>query len=224
MWASGWCVRNVSGRCFQRFRNGPCTASAGAPRLPGTRSRPGIRATTFVRGRRHDWQEESRSRRGYQAGCRFCRAALGSAERTGKSVGYSLAGPCPDLVRWAHQARRDPSPPCVSRRAGKRLHARGLSAAEVSGKHRDEVLAFVRSGGRDAAIVVAARLVGRASNHGRRWPSGEAWEGSLAVEGFSSLRNIFTAQTIEGRSELHLSELLDVMPVSVLQGRRTVTD
>jgi (1->4)-alpha-D-glucan 1-alpha-D-glucosylmutase len=96
--------------------------------------------------------------------------------------------------------------------------------AEVSGKHCDEVLAFVRSGGRDAAIVVAARLVGRASNHGRRWPTGEAWEGSLAVEGFSSLRNIFTAQTIESRSELDLSELLDVLPVAVLQARVTAVD
>jgi (1->4)-alpha-D-glucan 1-alpha-D-glucosylmutase len=94
----------------------------------------------------------------------------------------------------------------------------------VSGKHCDEVLAFVRSGGRDAAIVVAARLVGRASNYGRRWPTGEAWEGSIAVEGFSSLRNIFTAQTIESRSELDLSELLDVMPVAVLQARGTAVD
>jgi (1->4)-alpha-D-glucan 1-alpha-D-glucosylmutase len=96
--------------------------------------------------------------------------------------------------------------------------------AEISGKHCDEVLAFVRSGGRDAAIVVAARLVGRASNYGRRWPTGEAWEGSIAVEGFSSLRNIFTAQTIESRSELDLSELLDVMPVAVLQARGTAVD
>jgi len=33
MSASGWCVRNDSGQCFQRFWNGPCTTSAGAPRL-----------------------------------------------------------------------------------------------------------------------------------------------------------------------------------------------
>jgi (1->4)-alpha-D-glucan 1-alpha-D-glucosylmutase len=96
--------------------------------------------------------------------------------------------------------------------------------AEVSGKYRDEVLAFVRSGGHDAAIVLAARLVGRASNHGRRWPIGQAWEGSVAVDGFSSLRNIFTGQTIERRPELDLSALFDLMPVAVLQARRAAAD
>jgi (1->4)-alpha-D-glucan 1-alpha-D-glucosylmutase len=87
----------------------------------------------------------------------------------------------------------------------------------VKGPHRDEVLAYVRSSGRDAAIVVTGRLMARASKDGRRWPAGGMWEGSVAVGGFSSLRNVLTARTIRTESEVSLSELFDVLPIAVLQ-------
>jgi (1->4)-alpha-D-glucan 1-alpha-D-glucosylmutase len=92
----------------------------------------------------------------------------------------------------------------------------------VKGPDQNEVLAFARSSGRDAAIVVVARLAARASAGGRQWPPGSAWRGSVSLDGFRSLRNAFTAATIGDASELALSELFDLMPVMVLQAETDV--
>jgi (1->4)-alpha-D-glucan 1-alpha-D-glucosylmutase len=87
----------------------------------------------------------------------------------------------------------------------------------VTGPHRDEVLAFARSRPPDAAIVVVARLMQRASDGGRRWPNGDAWNGSVAVAGFSSLRNVLTDAKSTDLAAVPLSELFEHIPVAVLQ-------
>jgi (1->4)-alpha-D-glucan 1-alpha-D-glucosylmutase len=87
----------------------------------------------------------------------------------------------------------------------------------ITGPHRDEVLAFARSKPPDAAIVVAARLLRRASDAGRRWPKADAWNGTVAVEGFSSLRNGLTGAKARDSTALLLSELFEQIPVAVLQ-------
>jgi (1->4)-alpha-D-glucan 1-alpha-D-glucosylmutase len=87
----------------------------------------------------------------------------------------------------------------------------------IADPHREEVLAFSRSNPPDAAIVVVARLMKRASDGGRRWPNGDAWNGSVPVEGFSSLRNGLTGAKIKDLPALPLSELFTTMPVAVLQ-------
>jgi (1->4)-alpha-D-glucan 1-alpha-D-glucosylmutase len=86
----------------------------------------------------------------------------------------------------------------------------------IAGPHRDEVLAFARTNPPDAAIVVVARLMKRASNGGRRWPTGDAWNGSVAVEGFSSLSNGLTGAKVKD-FVLPLSQLFEQMPIAVLQ-------
>jgi (1->4)-alpha-D-glucan 1-alpha-D-glucosylmutase len=87
----------------------------------------------------------------------------------------------------------------------------------MAGPHRDEVLAFARSKPPDAAIVVVARSMKRASNGGRRWPKGDAWNEAVPVEGFSSLRNGLTGAKIKDLPVLPLSELFEQIPVAVLQ-------
>jgi len=87
----------------------------------------------------------------------------------------------------------------------------------IKGPDRDEVIAFSRRSGREAAIVVVGRLMGRASDGGRRWPSSHSWRGSVSLRGFSSLRNILTAETVGTAEELDLSDLFNVLPLAVLQ-------
>jgi (1->4)-alpha-D-glucan 1-alpha-D-glucosylmutase len=89
----------------------------------------------------------------------------------------------------------------------------------ISGPHCDEVLAFARSSPPDAAIVVAARLTRRASDSGRRWPKGDAWNATVAVEGFSSLHNGLTGAKIRELPAVPLSELFAQVPVAVLQAK-----
>jgi (1->4)-alpha-D-glucan 1-alpha-D-glucosylmutase len=90
---------------------------------------------------------------------------------------------------------------------------------DVAGPNCDEVIAFARVSGRDAIIVACGRLFARATDHGRRWPSGEAWNATLSVEGFSDICNELAAgQKITG-STLAISKLFDVLPVALLRAR-----
>jgi (1->4)-alpha-D-glucan 1-alpha-D-glucosylmutase len=93
---------------------------------------------------------------------------------------------------------------------------------EISGPHRDEVVAFARTHGRDAVIVVTGRFFGRATEKGRRWLSGEAWKGTTVVlDGFSSFRNVLTPRTPLTGPQLAVSDLFDILPVAILQAQRS---
>jgi (1->4)-alpha-D-glucan 1-alpha-D-glucosylmutase len=79
---------------------------------------------------------------------------------------------------------------------------------EVTGPHRDHVIAFARRHGRDAAIVAVGRSMAPMSNAGRLWPAADTWQGSVIVKGF----------TLEGagkNGELPLAELFEGLPVAV---------
>ena len=85
---------------------------------------------------------------------------------------------------------------------------------ELSGPHRDHVIAFARRHGRDAAIVVATRWSAAFSDGGRAWPRPENYDAALNVSGYS----------IEGfadadASQLRLSDILRHLPVAVLKAR-----
>jgi (1->4)-alpha-D-glucan 1-alpha-D-glucosylmutase len=85
---------------------------------------------------------------------------------------------------------------------------------EVSGPHRDHVIAFGRRHGRDAAIVVATRWSAAFSDGGRTWPRPENYDAALNVSGYS----------IEGfadadASQLRLSDILKHLPAAVLKAR-----
>src|SRR5205807_5503186 len=55
---------------------------------------------------------------------------------------------------------------------------------EVTGPHRDHVIAFARRRGRDAAIVAVGRSLAPMSGAGRNWPSGDAYQGSVVLAGY----------------------------------------
>ncbi len=84
---------------------------------------------------------------------------------------------------------------------------------EVSGPHRDHVIAFARRHGRDAAIVVVAKSFAAFSQGGRVWPSGELYDATINVSGYS----------IEGVTSepgvLPLSALFHHLPAAVLTAR-----
>src|SRR5207237_468818 len=87
----------------------------------------------------------------------------------------------------------------------------------VEGPDRDEVLAFARISGGRAVIVVVGRLFARSTDKGRRWPSADAWQARIRLEGFSSISNVLGAQEPLTGSELPLSVLFRRLPVAVLQ-------
>jgi hypothetical protein len=75
--------------------------------------------------------------------------------------------------------------------------------------------------GRNAVIVVTARLFGRATEKGRRWPSGKTWNASVMAEGFSAMTSVFAGgKTVTG-PRLAASDLFEVLPVAVLQAQYT---
>jgi (1->4)-alpha-D-glucan 1-alpha-D-glucosylmutase len=88
---------------------------------------------------------------------------------------------------------------------------------EVVGPNRREIVAFARLSGRDAVIVVSGRLFGRATQDGRRWPSGQAWNASVLTEGFSGMRNVLAAGKAVTGPRSAAADLFEVLPIAVLQ-------
>jgi (1->4)-alpha-D-glucan 1-alpha-D-glucosylmutase len=85
---------------------------------------------------------------------------------------------------------------------------------QVSGPHRDHVIAFARRRGRDAVIIAVAKSFAPFSQSGRVWPRAEAFDAALDVSGYS----------VEGfaeadATELRLSELFRHLPAAVLKAR-----
>jgi (1->4)-alpha-D-glucan 1-alpha-D-glucosylmutase len=90
----------------------------------------------------------------------------------------------------------------------------GYEPLEVSGPHRDHVIAFARRRGRDAAIIAVAKSFAAFSQAGRVWPKGDAFDATLDIGGYS----------VQGFAEadaarLRLSDLFRDLPVAVLQAR-----
>jgi (1->4)-alpha-D-glucan 1-alpha-D-glucosylmutase len=87
---------------------------------------------------------------------------------------------------------------------------------EISGPHRDHVIAFARRRGRDAAIIAVAKSFAAFSQGGRAWPGADAFDGALNVSGYC-------VQDIGGgkadAAELRLSALFQHLPAAVLKAR-----
>ena len=83
---------------------------------------------------------------------------------------------------------------------------------EVTGPHRDHVIAFVRRRGRDAALVVALRSLAPFSEGGRVWPRPDRYDATLNVRGYS-VQGFADADA----SKLRLCDLLGPLPVAVLK-------
>ncbi len=91
---------------------------------------------------------------------------------------------------------------------------------KAAGPHGDEIIAFARVSGRDSVIVACARWFGRATENGRRWPSGEAWNASLAVDGFCEVANVLTGGGTMAGPKLPASDLFEAIPVALLRAVR----
>jgi (1->4)-alpha-D-glucan 1-alpha-D-glucosylmutase len=82
---------------------------------------------------------------------------------------------------------------------------------EVSGPHRDHVIAFARRRGRDAVIVAVAKSFAAFAQGGRSWPGAEVFDGAIDLSDYS----------IEGGDtdarEMRLSSLFRHLPVAVMK-------
>jgi (1->4)-alpha-D-glucan 1-alpha-D-glucosylmutase len=83
---------------------------------------------------------------------------------------------------------------------------------EVSGPHRDHVIAFARRRGRHAVIVAVARCCAPLSDQGRIWPNGEVFEGELHVDGYA-----FEGAGDAKASRVPLASLFKHLPVAALK-------
>jgi len=83
---------------------------------------------------------------------------------------------------------------------------------DVSGLHRDHVIAFARRRGKDAAIIAAARLFAPFTQAGRVWPIWETLDATIALGGLS-------VDGVDAGGELPLSTLFQQLPVAVLKAR-----
>jgi (1->4)-alpha-D-glucan 1-alpha-D-glucosylmutase len=81
---------------------------------------------------------------------------------------------------------------------------------EVTGPHRDHVIAFARRHGRAAAISVVTKTLAPLSQAGRVWPRPDDFEGTLNLTGFS----------VDGcAAEVPLSALFRHLPAAVLKAK-----
>jgi (1->4)-alpha-D-glucan 1-alpha-D-glucosylmutase len=87
---------------------------------------------------------------------------------------------------------------------------------EVSGPHRDHVIAFARRRGRDAAIIAVAKSFAAFSQGGRVWPRAEAFDGLLNINGYS-VPGIGSEKA--NAAEVRLSDLFRQLPAAVLKAR-----
>jgi (1->4)-alpha-D-glucan 1-alpha-D-glucosylmutase len=86
---------------------------------------------------------------------------------------------------------------------------------EITGPHRDHVIAFARRHGRDAVITAVAKSLAPMSQGGRVWPRADAFEGALNLKGYSVEGIVSEA----GVAEVRLSALFRHLPVAVLKAR-----
>jgi (1->4)-alpha-D-glucan 1-alpha-D-glucosylmutase len=82
---------------------------------------------------------------------------------------------------------------------------------EVTGPHRDHVIAFARHRGGDAAIVAVGKSFARVTQGGRVWPGADAYEGAIITKGYS-----FEGISTNG---LPLADVFKTLPAAVLKAK-----
>jgi (1->4)-alpha-D-glucan 1-alpha-D-glucosylmutase len=83
---------------------------------------------------------------------------------------------------------------------------------EVSGPHRDHVIAFARRKSGDAAIIVTLRHFAVFSDGGRTWPRADAFDATVDLSGY-------TIDGIRTNDRLPLSSLFTQIPAAVLKAK-----
>jgi (1->4)-alpha-D-glucan 1-alpha-D-glucosylmutase len=82
---------------------------------------------------------------------------------------------------------------------------------EVSGPHRDHVVAFARRRGKNAAIVVAGRWFAPFTQGGRIWPKADTLDATIDVRGFA------VEGDADAGTEIRVSSLFQQLPAAVLK-------
>lgn len=85
----------------------------------------------------------------------------------------------------------------------------------VSGPHRDHVIAFARTRGTEAMIVVVGKVFAPLSGEGRQWPTGNAFDGAVDSRGYA----VEAAEGDNSSGELPLRELFSHLPVAIRRAR-----
>ncbi|PZA09076.1 malto-oligosyltrehalose synthase [Rhodopseudomonas palustris] len=85
----------------------------------------------------------------------------------------------------------------------------------VSGPHRDHTIAFARTRGTEALIVVVGKVFATLSGEGRQWPIGNAFDGAVDSRGYV----VETAEGENSTGELPLRDLFGHIPVAVRRAR-----
>jgi (1->4)-alpha-D-glucan 1-alpha-D-glucosylmutase len=83
---------------------------------------------------------------------------------------------------------------------------------DVSGPHRDHIIAFARRHGRDAAIIVVGRAMAPFCEDGRTWPRADAFDAAVQLAGYA-------VETYDGATELAASSLFTHLPAAVVKAR-----
>jgi (1->4)-alpha-D-glucan 1-alpha-D-glucosylmutase len=88
---------------------------------------------------------------------------------------------------------------------------------EVSGPHREHVVAFRRSRGRDHVVIAVARHFAGLTDNGRRWPD-RGWQAELSLDPRhrQGLRDALSRHETQCEG-LEVSRLFAVLPVAVLR-------
>ncbi|MGZ3350503.1 MAG: malto-oligosyltrehalose synthase, partial [Xanthobacteraceae bacterium] len=85
---------------------------------------------------------------------------------------------------------------------------------QVSGPHRDHVIAFARRRDGDAVIVAVAKSFAAFSQGGRAWPRAENYDASLHISGYAA-EGFADADA----SKIRLADLFRHLPAAVLKAR-----
>jgi (1->4)-alpha-D-glucan 1-alpha-D-glucosylmutase len=86
---------------------------------------------------------------------------------------------------------------------------------EITGTHRDHVIAFARRHGHDAAIVAVAKLFAPLSQGGRAWPGAEAFDGTLTLGDYS----VDDSDGEKPATQVSLAALFRHLPVAVRKAK-----
>jgi (1->4)-alpha-D-glucan 1-alpha-D-glucosylmutase len=105
----------------------------------------------------------------------------------------------------------------IRRQLGAIFTAGSYQPLAIEGPDHDNVLAFARIRDRQAVIVAVGRMFAAATDNGRHWPSMRGWRATIAVDGYSSLRNMLATAEFPTGTGLPVSALFDPLPVALLQ-------
>jgi len=90
---------------------------------------------------------------------------------------------------------------------------------EVTGRHRNHVVAFARISGGDAIVVAAGRVFAPFTENGQRWPRAQDWDAELVLDGLSAAQDALKGETFSPEPTVPVARLFTHLPVAILRAR-----